>query len=397
MDSLTQITLGAAIGEITLGKKIGNRAILWGAIAGTIPDLDVLTGPFVSELQELVFHRGFSHSIVFSVIGAYGIAWIVHQLYQLPYHHYIASLLWFLAPIGVAYFLTRFDVGINPILGIGIFGGTAYLLYRRYFRNPVSKPAASYQDWVKLFFWGLLTHPILDCFTTYGTQLFLPFSSYRVAFNTISVADPLYTVPFLLLIVAVSFLRRHNELRRRLAWAGIVISTSYMLLCVFHKYQVHHTLIKSLEAQEIEYNRVMTSPTILNNILWYTLAETENGYYSGLYSLWDEEKEIKLNFTPRNHALLKLDEKNPDDTINKLKWFSNNYYCVTEPPGGGLQFNDMRFGKFDESSESNSYIFNFPINKNTAGSYELTQVNGGPPPRDREKALKNLWRRLMGE
>ena len=277
MDSLTQITLGAAIGEITLGKKIGNRALLWGAIAGTIPDLDVLTGPFVSELQELVYHRGLSHSLAFSVLGAYGIAWIVHQLYRLPYHHYIASILWFLAPIGVAFFLTRFDVGINPIFGIAVFAGTAYLLYRRYFKNPIAKPDATYQDWVKLFFWGLLTHPILDCFTTYGTQLFLPFSSYRVAFNTISVADPLYTVPFLLLIIAVSFLSRRNRLRRRLAWAGLVVSSCYMLLCVFHKNQVHNILINSLESQEIKYQRVMTSPTILNNILWYALAETEDG------------------------------------------------------------------------------------------------------------------------
>ena len=397
MDSLTQITLGAAIGEITLGKKIGNRALLWGAIAGTIPDLDVLTGPFVSELQELVYHRGFSHSLVFSILGAYGIAWIVHRLYQLPYHRYIASITWFLAPIGVAFFLTRFDVGISPVLGIGLFGGTAYILYKRYFKNPLDPPNASYQDWVKLFFWGLLTHPILDCFTTYGTQLFLPFSSYRVAFNTISVADPLYTVPFLLLVVAVSFFSRHNDIRRRLTWAGLIISSCYILLCLFHKYQVHRTLITSLEAQEIEYSRVMTSPTILNNILWYTLAETDDGYYSGLYSLWDEEQKIKLNFTPRNQELLQLTESDSDDTINKLKWFSNDYYCITESPGGTLQFNDMRFGKFDESTESNSYIFNFPIKLNDSGAYELTQVNGGPPPRDREKALQNLWERLMGE
>ena len=396
MDSLTQITLGAAIGEITLGKKIGNRALLWGAVAGTIPDLDVLTGPFVSELQELIYHRGFSHSLVFSVLGAYGIAWIVHRLYRLPFHHYLASVLWFLAPIGVAFFLTRFDVGLNPVFGIGIFGGTAYLLYRRYFRNPIPKPDANYRDWVKLFFWGLITHPILDCFTTYGTQLFLPFSSYRVAFNTISVADPLYTVPFLLLIVIASFLKRSNGLRRRLTWAGIIVSSCYMVLCLFHKYQVHQTLIRSLESQEITYKRVMTSPTILNNILWYTMAETDDGYYSGLYSLWDQEKNIELNFTARNEGLLGLAASDSDHTINKLKWFSNNYYCITELPGGAFQFNDMRFGKFDESTDSNSYIFNFPIKETDSGSYELTQVNGGPPPRDREQALNNLWERLMG-
>ena len=397
MDSLTQITLGAAVGEVILGKKIGNRALLWGAIAGTIPDLDVLTGPFVSELQELIYHRGFSHSLVFSVLGAYSIAWMVHRLYQLPYHHYIASILWFLAPVGLTFFLTRFDVGLNPILGIGLFGGTALILYRRYFRHPIEKPDASYQDWVQLFFWGLLTHPILDCFTTYGTQLFLPFSSYRVAFNTISVADPLYTVPFLLCIIIISFVSRNRPLRRKLAWAGLAISSIYMLFCLTNKYRVHNVFIDSLEQENISYNRVMTSPTILNNILWYCLAETDDGYYSGLYSLWDTEKEVELKFTPRNEGLLVLPQSNIDNTIDKLKWFSNDYYCITESSGTQLQFNDMRFGKFDESTESNSYIFNFPIQRNKDGSYELTQVNGGPPPRDREKAIQNLWERLRGK
>jgi inner membrane protein len=63
MDSLTQITLGAAVGEVVLGKKVGNKAILWGAVAGTIPDLDVAFGVFMEPVQRLVFHRGFSHSI----------------------------------------------------------------------------------------------------------------------------------------------------------------------------------------------------------------------------------------------------------------------------------------------------------------------------------------------
>ena len=86
MDSLTQITLGAAVGELTLGKKVGNRAMLWGAVAGTIPDLDVLAGFFMrdvfkimNELQSLMFHRGPSHSLLFAVLISFPLA----LLYQL--------------------------------------------------------------------------------------------------------------------------------------------------------------------------------------------------------------------------------------------------------------------------------------------------------------------------
>lgn len=65
MDSLTQIVLGAAVGEAVLGKKVGNKAMLYGAIAGTIPDLDVLARNFVDTVTATEWHRGFSHSIFF--------------------------------------------------------------------------------------------------------------------------------------------------------------------------------------------------------------------------------------------------------------------------------------------------------------------------------------------
>ena len=82
MDSLTQIVLGASVGELVLGKKIGNKAILWGAVAGTIPDLDVLLRYFTDEISATEMHRGFSHSIVFAVLIAPLLAWIANKLNQ---------------------------------------------------------------------------------------------------------------------------------------------------------------------------------------------------------------------------------------------------------------------------------------------------------------------------
>ena len=149
MDSITQIVLGAACGEIALGKKIGNKAILFGAIGGTIPDLDVLIGKlfYTNEIDSLAFHRGIMHSIPFAIVGAL------------------------------------------------IFG---FLFYKVYDYGYLRRGTTSLKDWIWLFFLSILTHPILDSFTPYGTQLFLPFSDYRVAFNNIAVVDPLYTLPLLL-------------------------------------------------------------------------------------------------------------------------------------------------------------------------------------------------------
>ena len=144
MDSLTQIVLGAAVGEAVLGKKVGNKAMLYGAIAGTIPDLDVLSRYVVDTVTATEWHRGFSHSILFSVLFAPFFGWLVWKLDR--------------------------------------------------------KRNATWTDWSWLFFWGLFTHPILDAFTTWGTQLFWPFET-RLAFQSIFVIDPLYTLPFLIFLV----------------------------------------------------------------------------------------------------------------------------------------------------------------------------------------------------
>ena len=158
MDSLTQIVLGAAVGEAVLGKKVGNRAILWGAIAGTIPDLDVFVGKllYTNEIQAMAFHRGFMHSILFAVLVCFFFGWVTYKLYDFGKRKHTTNL----------------------------------------------------KDWIWLYFLSIFTHPLLDCFTPYGTQLFAPFSNYRVAFNNISVADPMYTVPFLLCLIIMMFFNR---------------------------------------------------------------------------------------------------------------------------------------------------------------------------------------------
>src|SRR5690606_25112512 len=132
MDSLTQIVLGAAVGEAVLGRKVGNKAMLYGAIAGTIPDLDTFASYFTDTVTAIEIHRGFTHSILFSVLFA-------------------------------------------PLFGMLI---------------SLWEKRAGWRDWSWLMFWGLFTHPLLDSFTTWGTQLFWPVD-IKLAFKTIFVIDPL--------------------------------------------------------------------------------------------------------------------------------------------------------------------------------------------------------------
>ncbi len=144
--------LGAAIGEALLGKKIGNRGAFIGAIVATIPDLDIALKPFFSDLQNISIHRGYSHSILFSLIGAF------------------------------------------------LF---TYVLSRIKWTKQIPRKRLWLFTWLALF-----THMLLDAFTSYGTQLFLPFSDWRVSFDSINIVDPVYTAPLIIGVLLSVFYYR---------------------------------------------------------------------------------------------------------------------------------------------------------------------------------------------
>jgi len=241
-------------------------------------------------------------------------------------------------------------------------------------------------------FWTVVTHPILDCFTTYGTQLFQPFSDYRVAFNAIAVADPFYTVPFLLCVIAASYYRREREIRRKLVWTGLAVSSLYMTFCVFNKSRVNAHWEKTLADESIVYERYMTSPSILSNFLWTLVAETKDGYVTGQYSIFDKSP-TATEFIARNNTdhSINLD----DPTIERLRWFSDDYYSVINQ-GNGIQFNDLRFGSQPDKAGGKHYIFNFLLKPSTDQSFEMIGSNGGPPPGEEQEMISRLFTRIKG-
>ena len=338
MDSLTQIVLGAACGEVALGKKIGNKALLFGAIGGTIPDLDVFTSRWLygNEIDIMAAHRGLSHSLVFVSLLPFVIGPLVHWLYNRG---------------------------------------------KRY--NTTTK-----KDWIWLFFLALFTHPILDSFTPYGTQLFLPFSNYRVAFNNISVVDFLYTLPFLLCLIIAMFYKRHSKKRRLFTWIGIYISSFYMVLTLVNKAYINSVYKKSLEEKEISFQRFQTQPTIFNNVLWYGIAETDADFYVGFYSLFDNASGItNWQKLPKNHHLIK-DNKD----IETLAWFSNGYYnLIPLETEGSFRYNDLRYPLLNEEDPSSS-VFSFTIKKE-GERWNALPFEGKPPS---SEDLRIFWERVKG-
>lgn len=336
MDSLTQIVLGAAVGEVVLGKKVGNKAMLWGAIAGTIPDLDVFLNFFVDDLRGNELHRGVSHSILFSILFAPILGWIIHKIYR-------------------------------------------------------KSQEASRKDWSWLAFWSIFTHPLLDCHTTFGTQLLWPLP-YRVAYNNIFVVDPLYTVPFLLLLIAASFYKRDSATRRKLNLVGIVVSNSYMVWTLGVKAYVHSNFTKNLVEKKIEYSRLSTVPTPFNSILWMGTSETEKGYIVGAYSLLDKSNKIDFKEVDHNHNL--IDSIRSNSTIKRLEFLSKGWYIIRKD-SNNLKFNDIRFGPLMTKKGEAKYPFGYRLEW-SGNELKAIQERPNRDEMDMKKVFSELLIRMKG-
>ena len=408
LDSLTQIVLGAATGEAVAGKKIGNRAMLWGAVGGTIPDLDVLANLFTDEITALAFHRGFMHSLLFAALAPWFLGWLTHRFYESGVYRKKgykigAMLVWvlfyLLAAVAINAIPIMLDKGLSPTMLAITLLPLVYIgwrLYTRYYKNSLAIVNMPYSTWVLLFFVSIVTHPILDCFTGYGTQIFAPFSDVRIEWGTIFVADPLYTVPFALCLYSASTMKKENPKRAWVNWAGILISSAYLAFTVYHKLEVNKVFEKSLQAQSVDYQRFTSGPTPLNNVVWSCMAETDSSYYFGMWGFNDgSELAEKFIPIPKNHDLLGP-VPSDDPTLQVLQWFSNGYYNVVERPDGKLQFNDLRFGLMGDTLRNHqSYVFPFLINIEN-GRLEATHIREIDDKESR-KVMQKLWKRIWGD
>ncbi|MBP8726305.1 MAG: metal-dependent hydrolase [Saprospiraceae bacterium] len=356
MDSLTQIVLGAACGEAVAGKKLGNRAMIWGAVGGTIPDLDVLSNWFLDPLDAMMFHRGPMHSLLFASILPLLAGPLVKKLYDRNWHRkktwqwvgYGVGLLLYVAAAVLASLIAGLVSGTTPWPVIAFFAfvglGFFFLRYKQVLadRGPAAEPVGV-GLWRRLFFWSVFTHPLLDALTTYGTQLFWPFDNMRVQISSISIVDPLYTVPFGLMLLGAALHRRDDPGRRRWVMGGIAIASIYLMLTFAHKLVVDHKFRARLNSEAIATSSRMSTPSILNNALWYAIARTDTGFIAGYYSIFDRGKPFdRLVAFPSNHHF--GDNYRDDLTLQQLAWFSGGYYRLERLASDTLLFSDLRFG-----------------------------------------------------
>jgi inner membrane protein len=313
MDSITQAALGAAIGQAMIGKKTGKKGAMIGAIIATIPDLDIVLLPFYDSVQRISIHRGFSHSILFSLIGA------------LLFTFILSRIKW-----------TK-QISILRLL---------------------------------LFCWlALITHMLLDAFTVYGTQLYLPFSDKRISFDSVNIVDPFYTLPLLIGLFYTIYQHRKNNIWSKANNIGLIVSSIYLLFTLGNKQYVTKAVKSNLQVQNIEYNSIKTIPVGVGNLNWYGVAKNDTSIFLGKYCRLNSEP-IEFHSFPINEQLLDGINK---ELAEKLKWFSQDFFTVAEDQGRIRLYNlqcDMQgvriYGNYKAPT-----AFYFEIKPNSDGTFKL--------------------------
>lgn len=335
MDSLTHTVLGACLGEAIAGRQLGKKAMLFGALANNFPDIDVLASFFTSPAHNLLVHRGITHSLLCCTVLTFVFAW----------------------SLGCA----------------------------------VKAPEMTLRRWVMLIGSGLFLHIGMDALTSYGTGWFEPFSSYRVSFNTLFILDPFFMAPLLVCSIILLIKKRGSPSRFRTAQVGLVVACLYLLATVLIKIGVNQKVKNDLAKQSVPHTDYMTTPTPLNNLLWYIVARHTDTCRLSYYSVFDTPRPLRYQSVATNRKLLQGIMASPG--VADLLQFSKGYYTVSRTDSS-LLFSDLRFGQIGGWYDSSAaFVFNFDIMRYN----NATHIQQGRFRSVGSKPLQKLVNRIAGE
>lgn len=326
MDSLTQIVLGASVAAICVPKNQRRKAIIIGSILGTLPDLDVFID-HGDPVANFTFHRGFSHSLF-------------------------------------------------TLLPLSIF---IWALLRKFYHPVKSAPL----PWLFAISLALLTHPLLDAHTAYGTQLFWPLNTPPIMWSTLFIIDPLYTLP-LLFGVIVTLIRPNKSWVTKTLAAGLIISTMYVTWAWTAKYIVEKYSIQTL--QTTNTTQIFSTPTPFNTFLWRIVVLQDDNYLEGYYSVFDSHPKIDFQSYPKNTAL--LEQAGDIWAVQQLNWFSHGFIKATLIQNT-LAISDLRMG-FE-----GAYVFTHIVAKKDSNNIWQPITNTRLASQLNLQSLSFIWNKLI--
>jgi len=333
MDSVTQAALGAGIGGALAPRGQRRKGLLVGAALGTLPDLDVLID-YGDAVGNFTRHRGFSHSLF--VLAPF------------------ALLLW-------------------------------WLLRRSW--TPVAESPAR---WLALISLALLTHPLLDAHTAYGTQLFWPLATPPISWATLFIIDPLFTLPLLLGVVVVLAApdRRWGETFMR---GALTLSCCYLAWSWVAQGIVRDHARQALADRGLTAAPLFITPTPFNTLLWRVVVLTPDGYLEGFDSLLLDEEGPDFQSYSDDRAALEAAESVP--AVNRLRWFSQGFVRADVTAKGHLLISDLRMG------QEPLYVFTHRVAEKRGEEWVATDTALLPFSYDRSliaESLARIWERTNG-
>ncbi len=338
MDSITQALLGATIAEAGFRRKLGGRAVVWGAFCGIAPDLD-LVAAFGSEWNELLHHRGVSHSLLALTAAA-------------------------------------------PLLGALAW------------RWP-GKKQGSVAGWIHLTFWALITHPLLDACTAYGTQLLAPLSTERFAIDAVAIVDLAYTLP-LLIAVLRAWRGRDRQRSARFAAGVLVLTTAYLGFGFAQSQRAIAWAEEDLRALEFPSVETRALPTLGNLFVFRVVARDGQGSYRAAIVSLSAPRRLRWRAI-RDDVDPLVDRARATDGGRIFDWFAMGFAradLIHEDHGFTVRLSDLRYGSMIDLSRS---MWGADARFGLEGHLLGVERWSAAAQRDMRTELLALWAHLIGD
>ncbi len=332
MDPLSQGAFGASFSQSLSNKKQVGVVFVLGLLSGMAPDLDVFFRSDTDPLLFLEFHRQFTHSLIFIPFGGLACATIF------------------------------------------------YLLFAKRF-------ALTFKQTYLFCTLGYATHGLLDSCTSYGTQLFWPFTNYRVSWDIVSIIDPLFTIPLIICILFAAILKKP-----KIALVGFIWALAYLTIGFIQNQRAIEVGKELAQSRNHQIIRIHAKPSLGNLILWRSLYETKEGFYTDAIRATNQIKIYTGSFTPRldiKRDFPWLDEHSQQaKDLNRFAWFSQEFVAVdTENP---YRVFDVRYSMLPNKAKGLWSVWLDPnADKNTHIKYKMDRENT-------KQKRKIFWEMLKG-
>ena len=329
MDSVTQVLLGASVGVAVMGRRTALwKSALWGGVAGLLPDLDVLID-HGDPVLNMIRHRAETHALLLLTLFAFPMAWVVSRVHRQPQ------------------------------------------LYTRWW-------------WAILL--ALVTHPLLDLMTIYGTQVFQPFTDEAYGLGSIFIVDPLYSLPLLAGVIAALRVKPTGRALRINAWA-LAFSTAYLAWSALAQAWVSQHARESLQVLGLPSQQLLVTPAPFNTVLWRVVAMDGERFHEGFYSFMDGDRAVRFVAHSRGGALVAENAQHPQ--LQRLGRFTDGFFKI-QSDNGLLVVTDLRMG------QEPAYVFTFDIGPPLAAGQTHEPAKQQARRMDVGAGLKWLGQRIMG-